>query len=225
MVRSSALSSGCVIAPASGAGFRARDTVFERDANGRVITVIGNAEDISRRVESERERKRFEAGVQQAQKLESLGVLAGGIAHDFNNVLASILGFAEIAQASLPPDSDAAEPVTQIRRGIESASELTDQMLAYAGKVRFDVRPMDLSAVIEDTSRLLQLSVSKRCRLDLDLDRSLPECRGDVGQLKQVIMNLIINASEALYGHGERVLVRTRSVVVGADEYLPKHDR
>ena len=175
-----------------------RDTVYERDEEGRVLTIIGTAQDITARKESEEERRRLESQVQHGQKLESLGILAGGIAHDFNNLLTSILSFSDLALESMRRSGKAAEYIEEAIKGAKSAAELTSQMLAYSGQGSFNLSPINLSDVVSETSRLLQVSISKSCHLRLDLCRELPACNVDSSQLKQVIMNLIINASEAI---------------------------
>ena len=168
------------------------------DANGNVIGTTGSGLDVTERKRAEEERRRLESQIQYAQKLESLGVLAGGVAHDFNNLLTSILGYSELALRAMPDDSPARELIRESINGVRRAAELTGQMLAYSGKGRFIVEPLDLSALIEETSRLLKLSISKKCVLELDLAPDLPMIEADSGQIRQVVMNLIINASEAM---------------------------
>ncbi len=147
---------------------------------------------------AEEERRKVQVKLLHAQKLESLGVLAGGIAHDFNNLLVGILGNAGLALAELPEDA----PVRQTLRDVETAalraSELTRQMLAYAGRGQFVVQPVNLTLLVEEMANLLASAVAKSARLDYVLDRDLPPVEADATQLRQVVMNLITNASEAL---------------------------
>ena len=201
--------------------FLGRDTVYERDAQGKVKSIIGTAQDITHRVEAEKQRREFEAKIRHSQKLESLGVLAGGIAHDFNNLLTSILGFADLALMALPADSHASSYLQEVINGAQSAAELTGQMLAYSGKGKFTSETFDLSKVVSETSRLLEVSVSKKHTLKLDLDPDLPRCEGDMGQLRQVIMNLILNASEAIGDEHGDIAVSTSSVMQEAELVCP----
>lgn len=157
--------------------------------------------DITERKRAESERELLELQMRHSQKLESLGVLAGGIAHDFNNLLTTILGYAHLARSDLPSDSTARSYIEEALKGVHSAAELTRQMLAYSGKGRFVVTPVNLSTLVADTGRLLEVSISKKCALRYDLGPNLPTCDADAGQLRQIVMNLIINASDAI---GER---------------------
>jgi PAS domain S-box-containing protein len=167
-------------------------------------------EDITEEHEAREAHERLEEKVRQGQKLESLGVLAGGIAHDFNNLLVSMLGNVDLALGRLPQDS-AARPFLQAADGAaQRAADLTNQMLAYSGKGRFVVGPADLSALVAETAHLLEAVVSKRAAFRLDLPDGLPPVEADATQLRQVAMNLITNASDALEGRDGRIDVSTR---------------
>ena len=175
------------------------------DRDGRATSILSLVQDITDRVLAEQlsrkaatERQALEKKLQDSQKLESLGILAGGIAHDFNNLLTGVLGNASLARLDLPPDSPAQSYLTQIEAAATRAADLCKQMLAYSGKGRFVVRNIDINALIEDTTRLLEVSISKRAVLKFHLADGLPAVPGDATQLRQVIMNLVINASEAI---------------------------
>ena len=201
-----------------------------RDAAGRIIGGIIVAQDISQRRRAEVERKEIEARMQHAQRLESLGVLAGGIAHDFNNLLTGILGYADLAQMELPAGSPARELIGSALTGAQRAAELTRQMLAYSGRGKFVVQPLDISRVIEEMGHLLQVSISKRCTLRYEFAPGLPAVEADAAQLRQIIMNLITNASEAIGDRPGSITVRTglrfcdRAWLAGTyvDEGLPE---
>ncbi|HNY66534.1 MAG TPA: PAS domain S-box protein [Deltaproteobacteria bacterium] len=160
--------------------------------------VVVTARDITDRKKAENERIEMERRFQHAQKLESLGVLAGGIAHDFNNLLMAILGNLDLALTEMPPSSKPQHFITQARIAARRAADLTNQMLAYSGKGKFDLKTFDLSELVEEMSRLLKASISKTVTMALDMDRSMPLVSADPAQMQQIIMNLIVNASEAI---------------------------
>ena len=166
--------------------------------DGKPVGVQGIARDITERRRAEEERKRLEAQIQHAQKLEGLGVLAGGIAHDFNNLLVGVLGNAGLALTKLPAQSPARVYVERIETTAQRAAELTNQMLAYSGKGTFVVQPLDLSDLATQMGHLLKASISKKAMLKFDCAPDLPLIRGDAAQIHQIIMNLITNASDAL---------------------------
>ncbi|MEQ1858832.1 MAG: PAS domain S-box protein [Chthoniobacteraceae bacterium] len=180
--------------------------VIDDSAGRRIIALC---RDISARRTAEDERQQIERKLQEAQKLESLGVLAGGIAHDFNNLLTGILGNASLAAMDLPPDSPVLGFVEQIETASTRAAELCQQMLAYSGRGRFVIRDLDLNKVIAETTELLRVSISKRAHLTLDLARGLAAVKADGTQIRQVVMNLVINASEAIGESGGDIRVRT----------------
>ena len=170
---------------------------------------LGVAWDISERIEGENERRGIEERMLRSQKLESLGVLAGGIAHDFNNLLTPIVGNAGLLLTDLPEDSPARRWATAIQTAGHRATKLTTQMLAYAGQTGRQLTAMDVSAVIEDVSLLLETTASSASRVHYDLARDLPPVHGDTGQITQVVMNLVANASDAMGPDGGRIDIRT----------------
>jgi PAS domain S-box-containing protein len=155
------------------------------------------------------ERKRAEERLRQTQKLESLGLLAGGVAHDFNNLLVGVIGNASLAQEMLPPDHPAADLLHAVLKTGEQAAHLTRQMLAYSGKGKFVVEPLNLSALIPDMCGLVRPSISKKIALQFDLEKNLPAVEADRGQVQQVFMNLTLNAAEAIGDQEGLVTVRT----------------
>jgi PAS domain S-box-containing protein len=165
------------------------------------------------------ESRRIEHKLVESAKLESLGVLAGGIAHDFNNLLTGILGNASLARLELPPTSLGQPMIDQIETAARRAADLCKQMLAYSGQGRFVVQPLDLNKLIEDTTHLLQISIAKNCVLRFNLAPGLPPVKADATQLRQVIMNLVINASEAI-GSRSGVLALGTGVARVDEEYL-----
>ncbi len=157
----------------------------------------------------EQERRRLETQMQHAQKLESLGVLAGGIAHDFNNLLVGVLGNAGLALMELPPESPARQSIEQIQIAARRAAELCKQMLAYSGKGRFVIQPLNLSSLVREMGHLLQAVIPKKITLRYDFAEALPAVEGDPSELRQVVMNLITNAAEAIGDETGVITVRT----------------
>ena len=147
------------------------------------------------------ERLELERQLLHAQKLESLGVLAGGIAHDFNNLLQAMLGNLSLALPELAPGSPVHEAVEHAAQAARRATDLTRQLLAYSGKGRFVIRPVDLSALVRENAHLFRAGVPHTCSIALRLSEDLSPVEADVGQVQQVIMNLLTNAAEAI---GER---------------------
>ena len=172
-----------------------------------------------RQQQSAEEKLEMERRLLHAQKLESLGVLAGGIAHDFNNILAGIMGYADLALAELPASEPARENVEVIKTAAQRAADLTGQMLAYSGKGKFVVEPLSLSRMVVDSEKMLAMSVSKKATVTYDLAANLPMIEADAAQISQVIMNLVINASEALGEHGGAIAVSTSAVRCKAGEF------
>ncbi|MEX2264040.1 MAG: response regulator [Bryobacteraceae bacterium] len=172
---------------------RDKGKAFFADVEGerRPVRFVGTAMDVT-------ERKQLDERLQQAAKLESLGLLAGGVAHDFNNLLVGILGNASLAFETIPSSNPARAMLRDAIDASERASHLTRQMLAYAGKGRFLIEPVDLSALVRDISKLVQTSIPKSVQLRLELQDALPCIEADASQLQQLIMNLVINGAEAI---------------------------
>jgi len=187
-----------------------------RDEKGEPALFVSYVMDVSDQRRAEEERRRLESQIQHAQKLESLGVLAGGIAHDFNNLLVAILGNADLALMDLPPEAPARGRVLALRDAAIRASELSNQMLAYSGKGRFMVEALSLNRLVEEMANLLQVSIAKNVVLKFNFHPQLPLVEADAAQIRQVVMNLITNASEA---------IGSRSGVVSLSTGLTEVDR
>jgi PAS domain S-box-containing protein len=177
-----------------------------RGRHGEIVAISTIARDIT-------EIKALEDQLRQAAKLESLGVLAGGIAHDFNNLLVGILGNASLLRDTLPVSSNAQLMLDGIVNASERAAVLTRQLLAYSGKGKFVIEPLDLSRLVRDLTKLVQASIPKSVVVEHSLGTELPPVIADMAQLQQLIMNLIINAAEAI---GERT--GTVTVTTGAQQ-------
>jgi two-component system cell cycle sensor histidine kinase/response regulator CckA len=187
-----------------------------RDANGAVRATLIIAVDLT-------ERKRMEEKLRETQKLESIGLLAGGIAHDFNNLLTGILGNVSLASEQIRPDDPARQLLERSLRSTDRAADLVRQLLAYAGKGRFVLQPIDLSWFVHDMQSQLRESLPRQVQLELELADDLPPIEGDLAQMQQVLMNLANNAAEAIGNRPGTVLIRTgvREIGEESEELAP----
>ena len=179
-------------------------------SGGKAVALAGITMDITNR-------RRLEEKMQQAQKLESLGILAGGIAHDFNNLLVGILGNASLLKEETPPDSMLRDIVDNLMQASERAAHLTRQMLAYSGKGRFVIERLDLPLQVQQILALIDASISKSVKVAVNFGPNLPPIEGDAGQLQQLIMNLVINGAEAIGPGGGTVTISAMLREIGPD--------
>ena len=164
------------------------------------------------------EKKSLQEQLYQAQKMESLGVMAAGIAHDFNNILLGILTHVELLSEDAPEEPAFRQGLKEIEDFVHRASELTNQMLVYAGRGQFAMESVDLTKVIQDLNPLLAASVGRGIELSYDLAEKLPTVMGDAVQLRQIIMNLVINASDAIGDQRGSVRVVTRAAIMSCED-------
>ncbi len=193
------------------------------EADGRRY-VAGIGIDLTERVKLEEERRALERQLLQDQKMESLGVLAGGVAHDFNNLLTTILGNAGLARATVSDPSPVAECMKRVEAAAMRAAELCQQMLAYSGRGQFVVKEVNLNSVVKDMTSVTGAVLSRRATVDFHLADPPPVVRADAAQLRQVLLNLLTNASDALGGADGRITVSTGRVQVDA-AFLARHPR
>jgi signal transduction histidine kinase len=191
--------------PDGGVGWSHMQALVERDADGNAVRLWGTCQDVTERKRQADARKALEDQLREARRLESIGVLAGGIAHEFNNLLTTILGHADLVEAEVPQAGAARAHLEPIRQAGQRAAELCRQMLAYAGKGRRVVGPADLSPLACDAAA----GLGPDAPLDLDLAPGLSPVRGDVGQLRQMLANLLTNAAEAVAGTPGRIRLAT----------------
>lgn len=185
-----------------------------RDAKRRFAGWLVTVHDVSSRRRNEAERYAFERRVQEQQKSESLMVLAGGVAHDFNNLLTGILGNAELLAMQAPAESGQRRAAEAIVIGAQRAADLVSKMLAYAGGGRVVAEHVDLDALVREMVDLLEASVARQCTLTYQSPGPLPLVETDPTQIRQVVLNLIINATEAVDDHAGVVTVATGEEVL-----------
>ena len=164
------------------------------------------------------ERDRLEEQLRQATKMEAIGVLAGGVAHDFNNLLTTVMGNAELAMTKLPDDAKARQMLQRIVTASVTATDLCNQMLTYAGRGASSIEILDCNALVRELGELLKVALSKKVSLVYELDETPLGVLADRSQLRQVVMNLITNASEAFGGSEGRVVIGTSASAYSREE-------
>jgi len=187
----------------------------ERDADGTVIRSIGIAQDITERKNAERQKEELREQMLQAQKMESVGHLAGGVAHDFNNLLMVIIGCSEFILDSLKPDDPLREDVLQVVAAGKSATNLTRQLLAFSRKQTLQPVVLNINHIIENLEKMLGRLLGEHIAIKTALAEDIGLIRVDPGQLEQIIMNLAVNARDAMPEGG--------SLVIGTDNVYADH--
>ena len=191
-----------------------------RDESGQARGCVATFQDITAHKQAAQERLEFERRLREAQKLESIGVLAGGIAHDFNNLLTGVLGYTTLVRLSLPPSEAKAQRMLEsAEQSAHRAAELCKQLLAYAGKGSYLLRSVSLHDVVEKSAALLKLPLGRSTSLQLALAADLPSCRADAAQLRQVLVNLVTNSAEAI-GHAPGAVTVATSAATLTDDDL-----
>jgi PAS domain S-box-containing protein len=196
--------------------------------DGRILAVI---RDLTERKRLEEERITFERDIANSQRLESLGALAGGVAHDFNNLLTVILGHTEVVLEEMSGDSEVRDRLEQVISASEQASELTQQLLASTGQSTFAREPLQVNDLVRDMNLLLRSSIGKGVCLEVECGENVSAVVGNAGRLRQVLLNLIVNASEAIGDRKGRIVVSTgtatrdESPLVFFDHGLPPGSR
>ncbi|HLK60667.1 MAG TPA: ATP-binding protein, partial [Chthonomonadaceae bacterium] len=185
-------------------------------SEGEITGIVGTGEDIT-------ERKRLEEQLFQARKLESIGRLAGGVAHDFNNLLTAILGYAELMEMDIPADSDLAHSVRQIQQAGERAAGLTGQLLSFARRQVIEPKLVNLNELILNLNTMLQRLIGEHITLLMQPAPNLYAVCIDPNQLEQVLINLVVNARDAIPLEGGKIIVETGNVTLDA-EYARRHD-
>lgn len=180
-----------------------------RDKEGAIVAYRGIMRDIT-------DQKHLEAQLLQAQKMEGIGTLAGGIAHDFNNILGGILGYASFMKTKMDEDHPFYKYVDTIEGGAMRAAELTSQLLAFARGGKYETRPVNLNRIVDETLKLIGRTFDKSIEIDTDLHQDLPTVEADAGQMQQVLMNLCVNAGDAM-PMGGRLVIETAVEEISED--------
>jgi PAS domain S-box-containing protein len=178
--------------------------------DGEVNQLAIYSVDITGRRASEEERKRLQAQLQQAQKMEAIGTLAGGIAHDFNNLMMAIQGNVSLVLLNMPPTHAHFEPLKNIEKGIRKGADLTAKLLGYARKGKYEIRPVDLNMLVKEISETFG-RMRKDITVESELSKDLSGIMADRGQLEQILLNLFVNAADAM-PEGGHLTIETRNV-------------
>ena len=179
-----------------------------RDGRGEISHFVSVKRDVSNR-------RRFEEQLRQSQKMEAIGRLAGGVAHDFNNILGVIMGYGEILKRRIPAADPLQGKVAEILKAADSAAGLTRQLLAFSRKQVLQPRVLDLNLVVADMDKMLRRLIGEDIELKTSLREPLGSVRADPGQIEQVLMNLVVNARDAMPGAGS-LLIETAAVDLDA---------
>jgi len=186
------------------------------DERGGYAGALGMITDLSEVMEAESERRALEDQLRQSQKLEAIGQLAGGVAHDFNNLLTVMIGYSELLRSEVSPGSPAGEMVDDVLAAGERARGLTRQLLAFSRRQELQRQPLDLNALVRESLRMISRLIGEDVRVETDLDPQLPPVLADRSQIEQALMNLAVNARDAM-PRGGRLTVGTRREALGID--------
>jgi nitrogen-specific signal transduction histidine kinase len=193
------------------------------DEQGNVVKWFGTSTDIDDFKRAEEEKKAFEQQLQHTQKLESLGVLAGGIAHDFNNILAIIMGYCSLTKMDY---EEAEKNIPEIEKAVERAAGLCRQMLSYAGKAQLSMSPVNFGELVNEMVNMLKTTIPQNAVIKTNIFPAIPLIKGDTSQLRQVVMNLIINASEAIgIVQGEIQISLAKTVILAGQSDVDYHGK
>lgn len=175
-----------------------------------------SARDITERKEAEKEKERMQVQLRQAQKMEAVGTLAGGIAHDFNNLLQAVQGYAQLLIMKKDDDNDGQRELQQIVRAAERGAELTQQLLTFSRRIESELQPIDFNREVENVKLLLERTIPKMIEVEFRLAEDLKMVNADPGQVEQILMNLALNAKDAM-PDGGKLIVETANVTLDQD--------
>ncbi len=201
--------------------FAFRGRVVQRDLSGRSQRVAGTYQDITQEKVAQTRMEELQRQIEESEKLKTLGVLAGGVAHDFNNLLTAFVANIELARMGIEESDEAQQFLNEAKNSALSAAELCDQLLAYAGKGKYEIVPFSLNQAVGELAHLLQVSAGKNHTLKLELAKELPNVEGDLSQIRQIILNLLTNAAESMGEKSGTILIETS--VSKADDIQTLH--
>ncbi|MBI5865294.1 MAG: response regulator [Planctomycetes bacterium] len=184
-----------------------------------VGAVVSTFTDVTERRREEEARQVFTQRLIETQRLESLGLLAGRIAADFGDLLTGVGGYIELAQNRGERDPELCNLLKQARSGVQRVSQLTEQLQAYAGKPLFVLKNLRIAEIVDEVIRLLRSTLSKRCVIEVEAAPNLPPLSGDAVQIRQLMLNLLLNAVEALAGREGRITARARAEECGREAF------
>ncbi len=192
------------------------------DAENRVIGLVHVVRDVTARKNAEEKQRHLQEQLQQSQKMESIGRLAGGVAHDFNNILSAILGYTELARDALPEDHPVREDLKIIAEAGNKAARLTRQLLAFSRKQVLEIKPVNLNRIVEEMGKMLRRMIGEDISLTLHTASPVRNVLADASQIEQILMNLAINARDAM-PQGGHLVIETSDVIL-SEEYARNHD-
>jgi PAS domain S-box-containing protein len=192
-----------------------------KDSEGRIIGIRTALQDISRLKEVEKEKESLQEQLRQSQKMEAIGRLAGGVAHDFNNLLTVIKGYAQLSLLGLKEDSPLRDALKEIGGAADRASQLTRQLLAFSRRQIFEMKVLNINSIIKDLEKMVRRIIGEDIELVSILADDLGKVKTDPGQIEQVILNLVVNARDAM-PEGGRLTIETKNVFLD-EEYAKSH--
>lgn len=203
--------------------FYTEDTTISpvKNSSGQIVSFVAVKRDVTEHLRISQEQVRLQEQLQQAQKMESIGRLAGGVAHDFNNMLSIILGYGDIIYQKLLPGDPLREEVEEILKAGRRSADLTRQLLAFSRKQTLQPEVLDINKVIRNIEKMLRRLIGEDIELDISLSRNLSHVKVDPGQIEQVIMNLAVNARDAMH-MGGKLIIETNEVELD-ETYAQNH--
>jgi signal transduction histidine kinase/CheY-like chemotaxis protein len=189
-----------------------------KSADGEILNIVSIYEDITERKQAEEEKKKLEAHLQQAQKMEAIGALAGGVAHDFNNILFPITGYAEMMLEDIPQDSPFEKRLNQILSGTRRATELVKQILTFSRQTEQELKPLKVQLVIREALKLIRASLPSNIEIYQKIDTNCGPVNADPTQIHQITMNLITNAYHAMQRDGGKLAVTVSEIYLESDD-------
>jgi PAS domain S-box-containing protein len=184
------------------------------DVNGKVTGVISTGEDITDQKKSEEEKKKLWNQLLQSQKLESIGRLTGGIAHDFNNILTTTIGFSSIAYEKMSDDNPLKEMIEKVHNSGERAAKLINQLMMFSCKQVLEMMPININDSVNAIIDMIKSTIGENIKIDLELDKGLNNIMGDETQVEQVLMNLVVNARDAM-PKGGSIKIKSQNIIIG----------